>query len=175
MTPVDPHALRPVGPMARWFEDFRVGQTYLTQGRTLNDTDAAVWAMFTGDMHPLHVDEVAASSYGLYGGRFPPGLMGIAVASGLWERLGILHGTGLFVSELTIRYREPMLVGRTIAFRASVAELRPQPEKERGLVVFDHAVVGDGDVVCAEGRLVVGVSTRPAVVVPAYGVWEPEA
>ncbi len=161
---------RPIGESTRWFEDFQPGQLFVTHGRTLRDTDAAIWSMFTGDMHPLHVDEVAASTHGLFGGRFPPGLMGIAIASGLWERLGILHGSGLYIDRLTIDYRSPMLIGTTIRMRAEVAAVRRVEGRERGTVHFTYAIVDAADAVCAEGDLDVGVANRPADGVPSIGL-----
>ena len=160
-----------VGPAALWFEDFEPGQVFVTHGRTLQESDGAMWAMFTGDWHPLHVDDHAAASGSAFDGRrFPPGLMGIAIASGLWERLGILHGSALYIAEVTFKYRRPMTFGDTIRFRATVKETTPSHGKRPGIVRFRQAIISIDDAVFAEGDLVVAVAPRPDEVVASYGL-----
>ena len=79
---------RYVGPSARYFEDFKLGERIVSQGRTITQADGLLWAMYTGDMNPMHVDHEFAAKHALYGGAFPPGLMAVAIAQGLKERLG---------------------------------------------------------------------------------------
>lgn len=142
----------PVGPNATFFEDLTPGTRLSTQGRTITPTDGAVWAMFTGDMNPMHVDEEFAAEHGLFGGVFPPGLMVVAIASGLKERLGIFAGTGLAMLRQTVEYRRPVLPGETVHVELTVEATRRHPGRARGEVVFAYAVVtGDGEV-AVEGR-----------------------
>jgi acyl dehydratase len=153
---------RAIGPYARWFDDFAVGERIVTQGRTITEADGAAWAGLTGDFHPLHVDARAAAAGGLFGERFPAGLMSVAIASGLTERLGIFHGTALAVREQTVRYRAPILFGDTIRVEMEVAELRPRPEKGGGVIVLHYAIVKDEDTRCADGDLVLLLAARPS-------------
>ncbi|MCZ7526662.1 MAG: MaoC/PaaZ C-terminal domain-containing protein [Acidimicrobiia bacterium] len=160
-------AHRPVGPGARYFEDFRPGERIVTQGRTVTEVDGGLWAMFTGDMNPMHVDEVYATEHGLFGGRFPPGLMAVAIASGLKERLGLFAGTGLAMLEQTIRYHQPVRFGDTIHVELTVEETEPRPGKPRGVVTFHYEIVKDDGVRVADGRWVMVVAARPAREDPA--------
>jgi len=152
----------PLGAGARFFEDFTESEQFVTQGRTITETDGLFWAMFTGDMNPMHVDEDFSSEYGLYGGRFPPGLMAVAIASGLKERLGFTAGTGLAILEQTIRFKAPVLFGDTIHVVLRVKGIEPHPKKPRGKVHFHYEIVkGDGKV-AVEGEWVMLVaSTSP--------------
>ena len=40
----------------RWFEDFRVGESRTSVGRTITETDVVVHAGQTGDFFPHHMD-----------------------------------------------------------------------------------------------------------------------
>jgi len=142
----------PVGPSARFFEDFKLGDRIVTQGRTITPADGLLWAMFTGDMNSMHVDEEFASRHGLFGGRFPPGLMAVAIASGLKERLGLTAGTALAMREQTIRYKSPILFGDTIHAVLLVKKLEPHPTKPRGTVHFHYEVVKHSGDVALEGE-----------------------
>jgi acyl dehydratase len=150
----------PVGPAARWFEDFTVGDRFVTTGRTLTETDAVFWAMFTGDMSPGHVDDDFARRYGLYGGKFPPGLAAVAMASGLKERLGLFVGTGLSVTEQTIRFKAPALIGDTLHCELTVQAVSPHPSQPRGRVTFLYEIRKADGTLVLEGEWVVVVAAR---------------
>ena len=150
----------PVGPAARFFEDFSEGDEFVTQGRTLTETDLMSWAMFTGDMNSMHVDEDFASEYGLFGGRFPPGLMAVAIASGLWERLGLTAGTGLAILEQTVRYKSIIRIGDTIHVVYRVDKLEFRPGKASGKIFWHYDIVkGDGEI-ASEGDWLMLVKSR---------------
>ncbi|MFQ5516671.1 MAG: MaoC family dehydratase [Acidimicrobiia bacterium] len=148
------------GPPARFFEDFTEGEQILTQGRTITETDASLWAMFTGDMNPMHVDDEYATRHGLFGGRFPPGLMVVAIASGLKERLGLFAGTGLAMLEQTIRYHSPAIVGDTVHVTLTVERVSRQRGRCRGIVEFKYEIhKGDAKLV-ADGEWTMLVAAR---------------
>ena len=151
----------PVGPAARYFEDLRVGEEFLTQGRTFTSADGLFWAMYTGDMNPMHVDAEFAAEHGVFGGVFPPGLAAVAIASGLNERLGLFAGTGLAMTGQTVRYRKPVLPGDTIKVRLHVLSLTPHPRRPAGTVEFGYQIVKGGGTVCVEGEWGILLARRP--------------
>ena len=151
-----------VGPAARWFDDFHVGDRLVTQGRTVTPADGLFWAMFSGDMNPMHVDAPYAARHGIFGGVFPPGLLAIAIGSGLVERLGFATGTGLAIVEQTIRYRKPVLPGDTIHVELVVGATTPHPSKPRGSVRFDYRIVDQSNEAKVEGEWVWLFATRTA-------------
>lgn len=153
-------AERTTGPAARFFEDFAVGDVFETQGRTISETEVSMWAMYTGDMNPMHVDDDFASAHGIFGRRFPPGLAAVAVASGLKERLGLFAGTGLAMRRQTIEYRTPVLIGDTIHVRLEVRDLVPHPKRAAGSVTFRYEIVKRDGTVAVEGEWVVFVARR---------------
>jgi acyl dehydratase len=140
-----------VGPSARYFEDFAPGDEFLTQGRTIGDADNTIWTMFSGDMNPMHVDNEYAREFGMFGGRFPAGLMVVAVASGLQERMGLFQGTGLAMISQSIDYHTAVLLGDTIRVRMVVTECVPSRSKPAGKVTFRYEILRQDDAVCVSG------------------------
>lgn len=150
----------PVGSRAKWFEDLAPGDRYVTQGRTITETDMVMWSMFTGDFNPIHVDEDFAAHHSVFGTRVPQGLLAVAVASGLQERLGIWDGTGRALLAQTIRFRRPLRLGDTIRAELTVARTAIR-DAELGEVHLDLAVVAaDREAVIVDGTLDVLVARR---------------
>ena len=140
-----------LGPSARYFEEFAPGDEFLTQGRTIGETDNTIWAMFSGDMNPMHVDDEYARAHGLFGGRFPAGLMVVGVASGLQERLGLFTGTGLAMLSQTIEYHTAVVLGDTIHERMIVTECTPSKSRPAGRVTFRYEILRQDDTICISG------------------------
>ena len=158
---------RYIGPAARFFEDFTLGERIVSQGRTVTPADGLFWSMFTGDMNPMHVDYDYASKHGLFGGAFPAGLTTIAIASGLMERLGLSAGTGLAIIEQTIRYKSVVLFGETIRIELHVAALKSHATKPQGKVSFDYKVVKSDGEVAIEGEWIWLFAGRGSIAAPA--------
>jgi acyl dehydratase len=58
-----------------YFDDFHVGQRFVTKGRTVTEADVVNFAALTWDHNQLHTDaEYAAGTY--YGKRIAHGLLG---------------------------------------------------------------------------------------------------
>lgn len=153
-----------LGPSAKHFEEFAPGDVFVTQGRTIGEADLTFWTMYTGDMNPMHVDDVYAAEHGLFGGRFPAGLMIVAVAAGLQERLGLFNGTGLAMTGQTIQYHQAVLLGDTIHQRMTVRECVPSRSRPAGRVLFDYEIIRQDDTVCVSGTVgfyLLGRDPRP--------------
>lgn len=157
----DAPAAPTTGPSARFFEGFAVGDRFVTQGRTIGETELSLWAMYSGDMNPMHVDEEHARAHGIFGGRFPPGLAAIGVASGLVERLGLFAGTGLAIISQTIVYRTPVLLGDTIRVELDVRETKRHHRRPAGFVTFAYRTLRQDDALCIEGDWVWFIAGRP--------------
>jgi acyl dehydratase len=64
-----------------YFEDFEVGQSFESGGRTITETDLTFFSMLSGDWNPIHADSEFAKST-RYGQRLAHGTLGIAIATG---------------------------------------------------------------------------------------------
>ncbi len=122
--------------MGLYFEDYNVGQSFISPGRTITETDVVQFAGLTGDFNPLHTDSEFARESG-FGQRIAHGLFGISVAMGLMMRLGHFDGTAGAFLGLEWKYLAPVNLGDTIHVHFTVAELRETSSPERGVVVYD--------------------------------------
>ena len=67
------------------FSDFVVGQSFLTQGRTVTEADIVNFTGVAGITLPLFVDDEYCRKHTPYGGRITPGLLIAAFAVGMME------------------------------------------------------------------------------------------
>lgn len=65
-----------------YFDDFEVGQTWVTPKRTITDGELTAFAGISGDFNPLHIDEEFAKTT-QFGGRIFHGPGVFAIATGL--------------------------------------------------------------------------------------------
>ena len=86
--------LRPVAGL--YFEEFSVGDSITSQGRTVTEADIVNFAMLSGDWNPLHTDaEIAKST--VFGERIAHGMLVLSMATGLADRMGFINGTAILI------------------------------------------------------------------------------
>lgn len=135
--------------MTRFFEDFRVGEEFVTHGRTLTEADVANFAGVTGDINPLHMDEEYARKT-RFGRRVPHGQLIFALALGLAERvMAPLFQESIiaFYGVDNMRFIQPVFVGDTITLRRRVEGAEPRDDAS-GLITFADQVVNQAGRLC---------------------------
>ncbi|MBN1581588.1 MAG: MaoC family dehydratase N-terminal domain-containing protein [Anaerolineae bacterium] len=137
-------------PKDAYFEDFQVGQEMTTHGRTITEADISVFAGLSGDHHPMHTDEVYASRQ-FYGRRIAHGGLGLAFATGLAMRLGILEESIIAFRDLTYKFSKPIFIGDTIHVQLLIVEVKPVPRLGGGLVGLEVKVLNQDDEVVQSG------------------------
>lgn len=100
-----------------FFEDLHEGDTFVSGARTVTEADLVAFAGVSGDFNPIHMDAVFSSN-GRYGRRVVHGLLGVSIATGLLDRMGIFEGT--MVAMLEINEWRPCSSGRRSASRSSL-------------------------------------------------------
>jgi 3-hydroxybutyryl-CoA dehydratase len=147
-------------PRGRYFEEFAVGDTIITPGRTITETDIVNFAGLSGDWNELHTNaEYAAGTP--FGARIAHGLLGLSVASGLGDRLGFIEGTAQAFLKLEWTFRRPILIGDTIHLRGDVSRARPVRSMGGGVVIFDMKVLNQRGETVQEGQWTVAIKGRP--------------
>ena len=81
-----------VGKRVMYYEDFAVGDTYVTPSRTVGEYDISQFAGLSGDYNPIHTDATFAEA-SEFGQRIAHGLLGMSILTGLVVRLGIFEGS----------------------------------------------------------------------------------
>lgn len=144
-----------------YFEEFEVGQTIRSPGRTVTEADVVLFAGLSGDFNTIHTDaEYAATTP--FGARVAHGLLGLALASGLAVRTGIMEGTILAFREiLSWKFSQPVFLGDTIHVIIEVEETKALPRLGGGSLLLAVDVRNQDDETVMKGRWSVLVQSRP--------------
>jgi acyl dehydratase len=142
-----------------YFEDFEIGTEYATRSRTITEADVVAFAGLSGDFNPLHVDEEFGKKT-IFGTRIAHGLLGLSVASGLINQLGIGEGTVMAFLGLTWNFKSVIRFGDTITVHQRVAEKRETSKKDRGILRMMINVLNQNGEVVQDGEHVLMVKRR---------------
>jgi acyl dehydratase len=122
--PFDPAAHR-LAP-GRYFEDFKVGETFAIPSRTVTEAHFLAFQAASGDNHPIHYDREYCSRHGHRD----------LLAHGYQVLIQTAAGAGLFpfmvedslmgFIEQSSRFLKPVYVGDTLYPLLKVSELKPQ-------------------------------------------------
>ncbi len=146
-------------PTGLHFEDYNLGDSITSQGRTVTESDIVSFAALSGDWNPLHTDAETAKST-IHGERIAHGLLVLSMATGLAERLGFMQGTVMAFMKLEWQFRAAVLIGDTIRVRATVSELKPMKRLGGGFVTFKVQILNQADKVVQRGSWTVLVKSR---------------
>ena len=150
-----------IGPSARYFDDFSVGDSWASPRRTITETDIVLFAGFTGDYNPVHTDEEFAKTTP-FGERILHGAAVYAIATGLETRLGLKEGTAIAFLGMTWDLIAPVKIGDTIHVFQRVEALRPTKNPERGIVTFWVEVRNQRGETCQQGEWKIMFYTKAA-------------
>ncbi len=135
--------------MSKFFDDFKVGEEFVTHGRTLTEADVANFAGVTGDINPLHMDEEYAKKT-RFGRRVPHGQLIFVLALGLAERViaPLFHDSIVaFYGLDKMRFVKPVFMGDTITLHRRVVAVEPK-DGTSGVITFDDQVVNQEGQLC---------------------------
>lgn len=140
-----------------YFEDFHLGQKFVSKARTVTEADVVNFAGLSWDHNELHTDaEYAAKTD--FGKRIAHGLLGLAIHSGLTYRL--TEGTLLAFLELTWQFKMPIYIGDTIHVEQEVKELRDSSKRDRGILTFEKEIINQRNEVVQTGTTTILLAKR---------------
>jgi acyl dehydratase len=148
------------GPPRRYWEEFEIGEEYLSPGRTVTEADIVAFAGLSGDYNVLHTDEEFMKGTP-FGRRIAHGLLGLAIQAGLGQRATPVQPATIAFLGLTWRFEKPIFIGDTIRVRMRVAEKRATSRPDRGIIVWDRAVLNQRDEVVQSGQTTLMIERRP--------------
>jgi acyl dehydratase len=144
-----------------YFEEFEVGLSITTPGRTLTEADILTFAGLSGDFNSIHTDAEYAKETP-FGQRVAHGLLVLAVASGLAVRSGIMEGTVLAFREVTAwKFSRPVYIGDTIHAVLTVEETKALPRLGGGALVLNVGVKNQAGEMVMKGKWSVLVRSKP--------------
>ena len=143
----------------QYFEDIRVGDAYVSPGRTVTEADIVAFAGLSGDYNILHTDaEYMRTS--IFGERIAHGLLGLALQSGLGTRAMARPFATLAFLGLRWRFKAPIKIGDTIKVHLEVTGKRETSKPDRGIVVIQRSVLNQRGEVVQEGDTDIMIERR---------------
>ena len=120
----------------KYFEDFQIGEKMTTRARTITETDIVMFAAFSGDWYPLHVD-VEYAKKSPFGERIAHGWLVLSVASGLLP----LYDMAIvaFYGIDRVRFMRPTKIGDTLHLEIEITEKSDKGDMG-GLVTFNNLI-----------------------------------
>jgi len=131
-----------------YFEDFEIGQEFMTAARTITSTDIVNFACLTGDFNEVHTNfEYCRQTQ--FGEPIAHGPMVYGIMGGLQYASGINDGTLLALLQIDgWRMLAPVKHGDTIRLRARVVDKKESSKPDRGVISFERECIKqDGSIV----------------------------
>lgn len=131
-----------------YYDDFQVGQTFVTKARTITEADVVNFAALSWDHNKLHTDALYASQ-STYGKRIAHGLLGTVVHTGLAYQL--TEESLVALLEMKWQFKLPIYIGDTIRVEQVVKDMRPASAGDKGILSFKKKVLNQKDDIVQTG------------------------
>jgi len=117
-----------------YFEEFNQGDKFTTRSRVVTSTDIDTFAISTGAINPLFLDDKYARKMG-FERRNAPGLLTTSLTVGLAYSLGLFdHSVALL--GIDVKFLASVNAGDEIKGTVEVVEKREAKLEDKGVVVF---------------------------------------
>jgi acyl dehydratase len=131
---------------SRYYEDFKVGDTFVTGARTVTEADVLNFCGLAGIFNPIFVDEEYAKKNTIFGTRVVPGPLTYILSVGMWMRLGFFERTVLaFLGVDAVRAYAPVRHGDTLHCEVEIIEARETSKPDRGILKARHVTLNQND------------------------------
>ncbi|MER9233044.1 dehydratase [Mesorhizobium sp. M0622] len=129
-----------------YFEDYQIGSSRMTSGRTITETDFVVHAGHTGDFFPHHMDAEFMKTTP-FGQRIAHGTLVFSVGVGLTA--SVVNPVAFSYGYDRLRFIKPVFIGDTIKTRTTISAREDDPKRpDSGRVIERCEVINQhGDVV----------------------------
>ena len=118
--------------MSKHFEDYEIGKTRETTGRTITEADIILHAGQTGDFYPHHMDAEWCKTQP-FKQRIAHGTLIFSVAVG--ATAAEINPLAFSYGYDRLRFIKPVFIGDTIRSRVTIKEKRDHQKPEFGIVV----------------------------------------
>ncbi len=151
----------------RYFEDFRLGERFISGGMTLTEAGMIEFAR-QWDPQPFHVDAEFAKNW-QYGASIAPGPPTMSVTLKLWLELGVLKACSLGSPGLgETQFPRPVRPGDTLRVVTDIVELRASASKpDRGICRLRQVTINQRGEHVMEQETTVFLKRRPVAVAAA--------
>src|SRR5438094_3947790 len=120
------------------YEDYVIGSSRTTTGRTITETDFVVHAGHSGDFFPHHLDAEFAKTTP-FGQRIAHGTMTFTIGIGLTA--SVINPAAFTYGYERLRFPKPLFIGDTIHSRVTIASNEEDPKRPQFRRVEDKVEV----------------------------------
>ena len=122
--------------MPKYWEDYEVGEKFVTPGRTISEGMINIMAGLAGFTLPLFWDEEEAKKTA-FGTRIAPGRITLLLIGGLEEQCGFWDEETLvaLIGIDKVRVTSPLRAGDTLRVYGEVIEKRETKNPGRGIII----------------------------------------
>ncbi len=140
-----------------YFDDFHLGQKFVSKSRTLTEADIVNFAALSWDHNQLHTDAQYAGQT-QYGKRIAHGLLGVVTHAGLTYQL--TEDSILALLEINWKFHLPIYIDDTIHVEQTVKDLRESSTGDRGILTFEKEVKNQKNEVVQTGTTTILLAKR---------------
>lgn len=146
----------------RFFEDFKVGDRFMSGGMTITEAAIIDFAR-QWDPQPFHTDPEFASEW-TFGGLIASGLHTMAATLRLWLDLGIFRACSLGSPGIgEVQFPRPVRPGDTLRVVSDIVQLRPSTSRpDRGIARLRQVTINQRGEQVMEQETTVFLKRRPA-------------
>ena len=144
-----------------YFEEFEVGQKFISSARTITESDIVSFAGLSGDYNQIHTD-IEFSKTTPFGQRVAHGLLVTSIASGLIALSGLLEGTVLAFREINNwKFTRPTFIGDTVHVVTEIIHTKSLRRLGGGAVVILVDVKNQNDETVMKGKWTALMASKP--------------
>lgn len=123
--------------MNMYFEDYEVGSSRTSTGRTITEADIVTHAGQTGDFYPHHMDAEWCKTQP-FGARMAHGTLVLSVSVGMLA--GEINESAMSYGYDKVRFIAPVFIGDTITSKAEIVAKRDHAKKPEEFGMVDEQV-----------------------------------
>ena len=137
-----------VAELREWYlEDFEVGETQTTMGRTLTEADVMTFVGFAGIFEEIFINAEYAREHTIFKARVVPALCILSVVEGLYILTGHTHHGRAFLGLDELRLVAPVVCGDTIRAEVTTESVRESASRlGHGVLTLRHRVINQDGV-----------------------------
>lgn len=148
-------------PIGKYFEEYVVGESMTTRGRTITEADIVQFGSLTGDFNPMHFDAEYMKNH-MLGQRVAHGMLTLSYAVGQAYQLGFLERTVLAFRAIDMKFSDAVYIGDTVHVEITVKETKEAGRLGGGLVTFEVKIVNQAGKTVQKGDWVVLIASKPS-------------
>jgi acyl dehydratase len=148
-------------PRGKYFEEFKVGDEFVSPARTITSTDIVNFACLSGDFNEVHTNHEYCKTTP-FGEPIAHGPLIYGIMGGLQYASGINDGTMIALLGIDKwRMLSPVKHGDTIRLHSRVIETKETSKPDRGVVTFERRCIKQDGTVAQEMKTTLMYKRRP--------------